>query len=130
MILVFKKIKDWSKLSWVFIKAHWKFFVGVLVPVVIMILLRKRGSIEILNKGIERKNKLIEEEKKVLLEEQERKVKAIEEYKKATEKVQREYEKSKKSLTSREKKIIKEIILEADGDQEVLTKKLKERFNL
>jgi len=130
MILLLSKIKGWLKISWAFIKAHWQFFIGALVPVAIMILLRKKNSSKVLLEGIERKNNLIEIKRKSVQEEEDKRIKALEEYEVATKKIKEEYEKKNKSLSKKEEKIVKDIIKDADGDQELLTKLLKDRFNL
>jgi len=122
--------KIWCKKSWAFIETYWQFFVGALVPVVIMILLRNKNSGKVLLEGIERRNKSIEIKKEAIEKEEAKRRQALEDYEKATTKIKKDYEKKNKSLSKKEEELVREIVNDADGDQELLTQLLKDRFDL
>ena len=122
--------KIWCKKSWAFIKAYWQFFIGALVPVIVMILLRNKNSGKVLLEGIEARNKTIEAKKEAIEKEEAKRKQALEDYEKATIKIKEDYKKKNKSLSKKEEKLVKEIVEDADGDQELLTQLLKDRFDL
>ena len=56
-------LKFWKKL-WIWLKVNWKFLLGLAIPIVISVILRKKNTISILKKASESKQQHFETEMK------------------------------------------------------------------
>ena len=110
---------------WIWCKANWKFLLGISIPLVLSIVLRRGKMISVLKKGIEARDKLIETERQAAGLETSLKDQATDDFVKDMRDIQEKYD---KDLAELEEKRSEAENLDLTPDQ--ATEALADKFNL
>jgi hypothetical protein len=116
---------SWLKKLWGWSKIHWKFFLGISIPIAISILVRKGNSIKVYKKATDIRNQQLETLEKVHALEINRKGMAQKEFLDASERILKEHEQALDRIANEEQDTLNEID-SAEKATEAIRRKLEE----
>ena len=114
----------WLKKVWGWSKIHWKFFLGISIPIIISILIRKGNSAKVYKKAADIRNQQLETLEKVSALEINRKGMAQKEYLDASERILKEHEQALDRIANEELDSLNEID-SAEKATEAIQRKLE-----
>ncbi|OUU74886.1 MAG: hypothetical protein CBC29_07100 [Methylococcaceae bacterium TMED69] len=114
----------WFKKSWEWCKINWKFILGISIPIIISILLRKGNAAKIYKKAAESRKEQLEALEKANSLEKEAKEKAQKEFLESVDDANKRHQKAVKEIDKQEKERMKEIDT-ADKATEAIKRKLE-----
>ena len=99
----------WLKKIWEWCKIHWKFLLGISIPIIVSIILRKGNTAKVYKKAIDTKNQQLKALETSHSLEKSEKAKAQEEFVDATHRILEEHSEAMKKLAENEKNTTREI---------------------
>ena len=116
----------WLKIAWAWCKKNWQLFVGIAIPLVLMIVLRKRVD---LKKVLDRTREDYEKEIELIEDSRQKELDRIDQSRKkyfsTVEEIKEKYEEKRSSLEEEKIKAIDKLLKEYADDPQVLTDKIK-----
>lgn len=123
-MIALMKILSWLK--------HYWYVPVIIIGILVFMFISRQQTLRLINIFDRTRKNHIDEVLKLDRAREEKKKRDMEielQYKKTLEEIQKKYDEEKKQLSSREKKEIKKIVEESNGNQSKLTNKLANKFN-
>ena len=125
--LTFLAIKVSLKKAWVYIKKYWQVFLGMLIPIVLMIIFRKKANLSaVLDKSREAREHEIDAINKAHENEIKNRELSRIKYFETIEKIEEKYKSSSTDLEDSKRKEIEKVLKENEGDPDAITKKISD----
>ena len=125
--LTWLAFKAWVKKAWALCKKYWQILLGISIPLVLMIVFRKKAS---LSKVLDRVREDHQKEVDAIESARQKEIEDIEKAElrmnAALSKVEEAYEESEKLLDDKKKKEVKKALKENKKDPDAITKRLAE----
>ena len=126
-VTIIATLKKIFKKSWAFIKKQWKFFSGIGVAILIMVVARNSSGLKsVISRVREDYEKDIDVIEKAHKKEIEDRDTAIERYKSSMDQIEKNYKDRKETLDKKKAKEIEKIILENAEDPDEITRRISE----
>jgi len=125
--LTWLAVKTFFKKVWLWCKKYWQILVGISIPLILMLVFRKKVDLaQVLTRINDDHQKEIEAIEKHQADEISKREKAQEIYFDTIKKIEEKYEKDSQALDSKKKKEIKKIVDQYQDDPDALAEKIAE----
>tara|TARA_E500000331_G_scaffold355703_2_gene411899 strand:+ start:990 stop:1409 length:420 start_codon:yes stop_codon:yes gene_type:complete len=120
-------IKLWLKKAVLWCKKYWQILVGAAIPILIMIVFRKKGSLDkVLDAANDSHEKEIDAINKAYEKEIQDRESAQRRYNIAIKEIEKRFSSQQESLNSKKRKEIKKLLSDSSKSQDEITKRLSE----
>jgi len=127
----------WLKFSiackkfWAWAKKNWKLFLGMAIPLVLVVVFRKKIDLSVILERIQADHRRELDLIETAREEELKKIRlADKKYVESVRKIEEHYHEQLNALNDHERERIQEILYESGDDADVLTRMLAEKFKL